>query len=58
VWLDAEPPERLVLDASFRRRGDGLIVQNVRQTDNPQPRDEDLQWARALMRERLGIEHS
>lgn len=58
VWLDAEPPEQLVLDASFRRRGDGLIVQSVRQTDNPQPRDEDLQWARGLMRERLGIEPS
>jgi NADH dehydrogenase FAD-containing subunit len=55
VWLDADPPEQLVLDASFRRRGDGLIVQSVRQTDNPQPRDEDLQWARTLMAERLGI---
>jgi hypothetical protein len=30
-------------------------VQSVRQTDNPQPRDEDLQWARTLMAERLGI---
>jgi NADPH-dependent 2,4-dienoyl-CoA reductase/sulfur reductase-like enzyme len=55
VWLDADPPEQLVLDASFRRRGDGLIAQSVRQTDNPQPRDEDLQWARELMAQRLGV---
>lgn len=55
VWLDAEPAEQLILDASFRRRGDGLIVQSVRQTDNPQPRDEDLQWARELMAQRLGV---
>ncbi|MFO1220638.1 MAG: FAD-dependent oxidoreductase [Burkholderiaceae bacterium] len=55
VWLDADPAEQLMLDASFRRRGDGVIVQSVRQIDNPQPRDEDLAWARGLLRERLGI---
>ena len=30
VWLDADPPEQLQLDASFRRRGDGLIEQRLR----------------------------
>ncbi len=55
VWLDADPAEQLQLDTQYRRRGDGLIVQSVRQIDNPQPRDEDLAWARALLAQRLGI---
>ena len=55
VWLDADPAEQLQLDAQFRWRGDGLIEQTLRQVDNPQPRDEDLLWARELMAQRLGI---
>jgi NADPH-dependent 2,4-dienoyl-CoA reductase/sulfur reductase-like enzyme len=55
VWLNADPPEQLVLETSYRHRGDGLIVQTVRQHDNPQPRDEDLRWARSLLAERLGV---
>lgn len=54
VWLDAQPPEQMQLEAQYRLRGDGLIVQTPRQIDNPQPRDEDLQWARALMAGQLG----
>jgi hypothetical protein len=56
VWLDAEPAEQLVIETNYRRRGDGVIAQTVRQIDNPQPRDEDLAWARRVMRERLGVE--
>jgi NADH dehydrogenase FAD-containing subunit len=56
VWLDADPAEQLQLDASFRRRGDGVVVQTVRQVDNPQPRDEDLAWARTLLAQRLGVD--
>jgi NADPH-dependent 2,4-dienoyl-CoA reductase/sulfur reductase-like enzyme len=55
VWLDADPPEQLRIDTSYRLRGDGVIVQTVRQVDNPQPRDEDLQWARGVMAARLGV---
>lgn len=55
VWLDAEPAEQLRLDANYRQRGDGVIVQTVRQHDNPQPRDEDLQWGRTLYAESLGV---
>ncbi|MBI5720310.1 MAG: NAD(P)/FAD-dependent oxidoreductase [Burkholderiales bacterium] len=55
VWLDAEPPEQLQIEVSHRLRGDGVIAQTVRQIDNPQPRDEDLQWARELMARRLGM---
>lgn len=49
VWLNAEPAEQLQIDVSHRRRGDGEIVQTVRQTDNPQPRGEDAAWAQRLL---------
>jgi hypothetical protein len=55
VWLDADPAEQLILETQYRLRGDGVITQTVRQHDNPQPRDEDLQWARTLYADSLGI---
>lgn len=55
VWLDADPPEQLRIDTSYRLRGDGVPMQTLRQVDNPQPRDEDLTWARELLARRLGI---
>lgn len=55
VWLDADPPEQLQLEAQYRLRGDGIITQAVRQHDNPQPRDEDGQWGRALYAQSLGV---
>jgi NADH dehydrogenase FAD-containing subunit len=55
VWLDADPAEQLILEAQYRLRGDGVIIQTVRQHDNPQPRDEDLQWARTLYVNSLGV---
>jgi NADPH-dependent 2,4-dienoyl-CoA reductase/sulfur reductase-like enzyme len=54
VWTGAEPVEQMQLSASYRRRGDGLIVQTLAQHDNPQPRDEDLAWGRALQSDVLG----
>jgi len=48
VWLDAEPPEQLRMEVQYRMRGDGVITQAVTQHDNPQPRDEDLQWGMGL----------
>jgi NADPH-dependent 2,4-dienoyl-CoA reductase/sulfur reductase-like enzyme len=55
VWLQADPPEQLILEARFRRRGDGVITQAVRQIDHTQPGGEDLAALKALMRNRLGI---
>ena len=55
VWLDADPPEQLRIEASYRLRGDGVMAQAVRQIDNPQPRGEDLQWGRTLYAESLGV---
>lgn len=54
VWLDADPAEQLLMLANYRVRGDGLIAQTLSQHDNPQPRDEDLHWARGLYADRLG----
>ncbi len=53
VYTDLEPMEMLRIDAQYRLRGDGLISQSLRQYDEPQPRGEDVQWARALSGEFL-----
>lgn len=53
VFTDVEPMEMMRIDAQYRRRGDGLMVQSLRQHDDPQPRGEDAQWARALYSEML-----
>lgn len=53
VHTDAEPMEMMRIDASYRRRGDGLIAQTVRQHEDPQPRGEDAQWAQGLYGEML-----
>jgi NADPH-dependent 2,4-dienoyl-CoA reductase/sulfur reductase-like enzyme len=55
VWLDADPAEQLIIEATYRQRGDGILTQAVRQHDNPQPRDEDLHWARSLYAQSLGV---
>ena len=54
VWLDADPAEQLRIEAHYRLRSDGLITQALAQFDNPQPRDEDGLWARALYGQALG----
>lgn len=54
VWLDADPAEQLRIEATYRLRGDGVIAQAVSQYDNPQPRDEDLQWGLGLYAQALG----
>jgi hypothetical protein len=58
VWLDADPPEQLRMETSYRLRGDGVIAQAVSQHDNPQPRDEDLQWGLGLFEQALGVQPS
>ncbi len=56
VWLDADPPEQLRMETTYRLRGDSVIAQTVSQHDNPQPRDEDLQWGLGLYQGALGAE--
>jgi NADPH-dependent 2,4-dienoyl-CoA reductase/sulfur reductase-like enzyme len=53
VYTDVEPPEMMRIDAHYRLRGDGLIAQTVRQHEDPQPRGEELVWARGLLAEML-----
>ena len=44
------------IEAAYRRRGDGLIVQSLRQVEERQPRGEDEAWARGLYAEMLAAE--
>jgi hypothetical protein len=53
VHTAVDPAEMMRIEARYRLRGDGLIVQTVRQHEDPQPRSEDLDWARGLYREML-----
>jgi hypothetical protein len=53
VYTDIEPPEMMRIDAQYRVRGDGLITQAVRQHEDPQPRGEEVAWAKGLLAEML-----
>jgi NADH dehydrogenase FAD-containing subunit len=48
-----DPPEALRIEASFRLRGDGVLMQQSRTTRDAQPRGEDLAWAEGMFREFL-----
>ncbi|MBW7903065.1 MAG: NAD(P)/FAD-dependent oxidoreductase [Rhodocyclaceae bacterium] len=53
VLAGAEPMETMRIETAYRFRGDGLIVQTVRQHHDAQPRDEDIDWARGMFAELL-----
>lgn len=55
VFTDVEPMEAMRIESHYRLRGDGLIVQTVRQHEDPQPRGEDRQWAQDLCKEILAL---
>lgn len=48
VFPAVDPMESMRIEGQYRQRGDGLIVQTVRQHYDPQPRGEDLAWAKAM----------
>jgi NADPH-dependent 2,4-dienoyl-CoA reductase/sulfur reductase-like enzyme len=54
AWVDLEPAERVRIDTSYRRRGDGELVQNIRQQREHQPGTEDDVWLDAHLRSLLG----
>lgn len=54
VFTELDPPQAMRIEASYRRRGDGLITQTVRQVEERQPRGEDIDWMRGMMAEVLG----
>jgi len=55
VHANVEPMEMIRIDAHYRLRGDGLIVQTVKQAYDPNPRGEDVQWAEAMYAEFLAF---
>lgn len=48
-----EPQEITRIDNQYRLRGDGLIVQTTKQHYDPNPRGEDVQWAKTMFGEML-----
>lgn len=55
VFTRIEPMEMTRVESRYRFRGDGLIVQNVKQIHDPNPRGEDLQWAKGMFEEILAF---
>ena len=53
VTSSVEPLENIRIDTSYRDRGDGFLIQTVKQTRNPNPAGEDAAWAAAMYREFL-----
>lgn len=54
VLTSMEPEEMVRIDSQFKIRGDGLIAQTVTQTHDPNPRGEDVAWAKEMFAEFLG----
>lgn len=53
VASSVDPLEYTRIDTSYRRRGDGFLLQQVRQTRQPNPAGEDVAWAEAMYRDFL-----
>lgn len=53
VTSSIEPLENIRIDTSYRDRGDGFLIQTVKQTRNPNPAGEDAAWAAAMYGELL-----
>jgi NADPH-dependent 2,4-dienoyl-CoA reductase/sulfur reductase-like enzyme len=53
VLAGADPMEMMRIETRYRFRGDGLIMQTVKQHYDAQPRDEDVAWAKGMFRELL-----
>lgn len=53
VTSSLEPLENIRIDTSYRDRGDGFLIQTVKQVRNPNPAGEDAAWAAAMYREFL-----
>lgn len=53
VVSSVDPLEYIRLEASYRQRGDGFLLQQVKQTREPNPAGEDAAWAEAMYRDFL-----
>lgn len=56
VHTEVDPPELTRIDSHYRLRGDGLIAQTVSQARDPNPRGEDVAWAKTMFEEFLAPE--
>ena len=54
VTTRMEPQESMRVDTQYRVRGDGLIVQTTKQNFDPNPRGEDVEWAKGMFGELFG----
>lgn len=54
AWVDLDPGERVRIDTTYRRRGDGELAQSIRQQREQQPGDEDDVWLDAHLQALLG----
>lgn len=54
VDTSLNPPENIRIEANYRQRGDGLVMQTIRQQRDPQPRGEEQAWAQGLLTELFG----
>jgi len=53
VLNNVDPAESIRIDTSYRERGDGFLLQTVKQTRNPNPAGEDAAWAESMYRDFL-----
>ncbi len=53
VASSVDPLEYTRIEASYRQRGDGFLMQQVKQVREPNPAGEDKAWAEALYRDFL-----
>jgi NADPH-dependent 2,4-dienoyl-CoA reductase/sulfur reductase-like enzyme len=53
VQSSVDPAESIRIDTTYRMRGDGFVLQTVKQTRNPNPAGEDAAWAESMYRDFL-----
>ena len=53
ITTQFDPPAVLRIEASYRLRGDGELIQQTKTQRDPQPRGEDIAWAQGMFREFL-----
>lgn len=53
VTSSVDPLENTRIETSYRMRGDGFLLQTVKQTRDPNPTGEDVAWAEAMYRDFL-----
>ena len=53
VVSSVEPLENVRIETTYRQRGDGFLMQQVKQTKEPNPAGEDIAWAESMYRDFL-----